>query len=354
MIIGLSGLSGTGKDTVADILVKNFNFSKIGLSDPMKRICKDVFDFTDEQLWGPSEKRNEPDKRYRKKPYLHMTNSVAVYDPKYNEPRRCSSCGEEGPPPSDDGRHFSSEKCFHYLTPRFALQKLGTEFGMNCYDNVWVEYALKMAKDLLEFKRHEVEYDPKRGIVRATNHWLETPGTAVEVSFYDSNGRGLRIDSSWDPRRLAKPVRTDITLQPGDILRLLGDKYCPPSDGSLGTSYFYLVEGKDHKFWISGTHLRTPFRQMRGVVIPDVRFKSDVEGLKKVPCSMGSVKLVRVKRPGYEKPRWDHASETEQMEINDNLFDFIIDNNKSIEDLEEKVKEILPFLINDKPKESHE
>lgn len=75
MIIGISGLvindegvavgtAGSGKDTLADLLRDNDKFVKIALADPLKRIARDVYDFTDEQLWGPSANRNEPDKRY--------------------------------------------------------------------------------------------------------------------------------------------------------------------------------------------------------------------------------------------------------------------------------------------------
>lgn len=65
-LLGLSGLAGAGKDATADILVRDHGFVKVSLADPMKRICADVFDWDEERLWGPSEKRNEPDVRYRR------------------------------------------------------------------------------------------------------------------------------------------------------------------------------------------------------------------------------------------------------------------------------------------------
>lgn len=36
MIIGLSGYAQTGKDTIADYLVKNYNFTKISFADPIR------------------------------------------------------------------------------------------------------------------------------------------------------------------------------------------------------------------------------------------------------------------------------------------------------------------------------
>ncbi len=63
MIIGLSGRAGAGKDTVADFLAEG-KYIKTSLADPMKHICKQVFGFTDKQLWGPSQYRNEVDPRW--------------------------------------------------------------------------------------------------------------------------------------------------------------------------------------------------------------------------------------------------------------------------------------------------
>lgn len=102
MIIGLLGHAGSGKDTLADYVVKTRPIVKVALADPMKRICKEVYDFTDLQLWGPSEERNKPDLRYLRQ----------------------------------DGT---------YLTPREALQTLGTEWGRERYDDTWVNMAVRAA-----------------------------------------------------------------------------------------------------------------------------------------------------------------------------------------------------------------
>jgi len=48
MIIGVAGNAGSGKDTVADHLVKHHGFVKVALADPLKRICREVFDFSEE------------------------------------------------------------------------------------------------------------------------------------------------------------------------------------------------------------------------------------------------------------------------------------------------------------------
>jgi hypothetical protein len=139
MIIGITGLSydsddrrsiaGSGKDTIAEQLVKKHQFVSVALADPMKRFCQEIFDFTDDQLWSVSEKRNEPDKRY-KRPLSEWNEAVVK--------------GLQVP------RELVLTPEMTYLTPRYALQRLGTEWARDCYQDVWVNYCLKQCSVLLE------------------------------------------------------------------------------------------------------------------------------------------------------------------------------------------------------------
>jgi hypothetical protein len=126
MIVGISGLhnggsKGAGKDTFADLLLEEGNGVKVSLADPLKRICIQVYDFSEEQLWGPSELRDVPDERY----------------------------------PRPDGS---------FLTPRFALEQLGTEWGRNCYPETWTALMLRTARELMESKAC-LTYDRVRGVI---------------------------------------------------------------------------------------------------------------------------------------------------------------------------------------------
>jgi len=137
MIIGLLGQAGVGKDTAADYLVKKHGFAKVALADPLKRICREVFDFTEDQLWGPSASRNAPDERYPKEhAWRYEARSVLL--------SACARCGVLK-------ENAVNKPCF--LTPRYALQQLGTEWGRDCYGDVWVEYALRIAKRLMAYDR---------------------------------------------------------------------------------------------------------------------------------------------------------------------------------------------------------
>lgn len=76
-IVGLAGLKGSGKDTVADFLVKNHGFRKYAFAEPLKECVQSLFLMTQNQMHG---------------------NAKDEIDPRYN------------------------------LTPRQVLQKFGTDF----------------------------------------------------------------------------------------------------------------------------------------------------------------------------------------------------------------------------------
>lgn len=157
MLLGVSGFAGSGKDAAANFLVEDFSFCRVALADPLKRIARDVYDFTDDQLWGPSQSRNAPDRRY---------------------PRPCKLCGGAGDkvPSSQE----SMEPCFGchgeqvtYLTPREVLQKLGTEWGRECYPNTWVDLCIRTAKKLLESP--DAHYSQRHGF------WQEAVDDASQI-----------------------------------------------------------------------------------------------------------------------------------------------------------------------------
>ena len=121
MILGICAKAGSGKDTLADYLVKNNYFTKISLADPLKRIAKETYDFSDECLWGPSEMRSKPDERYLK----------------------------------PDGIGF--------LTVREVLISLGTNFGRNLYTSTWSDYLIRQIKTLQSNPHYK--YFPHKGVV---------------------------------------------------------------------------------------------------------------------------------------------------------------------------------------------
>jgi hypothetical protein len=141
---GKRRIAGAGKDEVAKIFVEK-GWVSISFADVMKRWCKELFDFTDDQLWSGSEKRVEPDRRF---------------------PRELSDIQEA----IVRGVKVPREYLFPdpNLTPRYALQKLG-DWGRDCYPDCWADYTLKTAHKALyiyteDCKIRGHKYDPKVGL----------------------------------------------------------------------------------------------------------------------------------------------------------------------------------------------
>ena len=107
MLIGICGKAASGKSTIAEALESRLGFAEVSLTAPMKRAAADWFSFTDDQLYGESRNRNEPDMRWI----------------------RADGTG---------------------LTPRQFLQTLGTEVARKCHPDVWIRRALESANFLLE------------------------------------------------------------------------------------------------------------------------------------------------------------------------------------------------------------
>lgn len=166
VIIGLSGHAGSGKDTAADYLVDRYGFVKLSLADEMKRFCKTVFGFTDEQLWGSSEKRNAPDQRFADPLAWHALNCAVVQFGRAWTARIFPFSIITAYPALCEwalqlqARHHMA--CPEPLSPRIALQTLGTEWGRRHDVDVWVKVCMKIALTLT--RRERWVYTPQLGL----------------------------------------------------------------------------------------------------------------------------------------------------------------------------------------------
>lgn len=95
MIIGLGYRKQSGKDTVADYLVERYSFTKASFARPLKDACIAAFGFTEEQVNGSLKE---------------------VVDPRWN------------------------------LTPREALQYVGTEMFRGWREDFWVNRLVSNLK----------------------------------------------------------------------------------------------------------------------------------------------------------------------------------------------------------------
>jgi hypothetical protein len=232
MIIGISGYSydengdscsmGSGKDTVAAIILSQFDYAHVCFADGIKRIIKEVYDFDNETLWGPSELRSKEDKRYLR----CAKGALGTMDAK--------------PTPADD----------IYLTSRYAAQKLGDEWARGCCKDTWLLYTMRIINKLLT--EQHLSYTKEEGI----------------------------------------------------------------------------------------TYVMSYAQSYKGAVISDVRYKNELNHIRGV-----GGKVIRVKRPVDKVPYVNHASETELSDTQDGEFDYIINNDGTIEDLKVQVLQMMGSLL---------
>lgn len=182
-VLCIVGYAGAGKDTVADRLVARHGFVKVSLADPLKRFCADVFEFSEEQLWGPSEMRNAPDPRYVRRARGSIGGQIGDWNATLDR-------YDVTPVPAAD----------EYPTPRHALQQLGTEWGRSCCADIWIRYAWRVVEKLI--KDEWVCYDRERGVVPASFSDLPIKGVVIpdvrfanEAAFFRSRGaKVVRIE----------------------------------------------------------------------------------------------------------------------------------------------------------------
>lgn len=67
MILGIVGKKYVGKTTVTNEICKNYDFVELAFASTLKKICKEIFSLSDEQLFD-AEKKENVDTRWGKSP----------------------------------------------------------------------------------------------------------------------------------------------------------------------------------------------------------------------------------------------------------------------------------------------
>ena len=109
MIIGICGLIGSGKDTIAEYLIQEHNYEKLSFADKLKDSVATMFDWDRELLDG----KTDTSRKWRESVDEYWTQET----------------GEQ-------------------ITPRYVLQLFGTECMRDgFYDGIWVSLTKKKILD---------------------------------------------------------------------------------------------------------------------------------------------------------------------------------------------------------------
>ena len=327
----VSGFSGVGKDEFCHRLVEKHGAVHTGLADPAKRHMADVYGFSRDQLFGPSAMRNAGDPRYPKiavteagarlaeKSELMLDTSEDCHiNPEKNwwcvdfdlshrtgigedmtviwgGSSPCVMIGAEAIPCRKlDGARirifFEDVDPRFFLSPREALQKYCNLMN-NLYLCSWVRYGVDVHRKLAMLRDPIVQDNQVSQPLYAYDRML---GLYQVGSVFES---ALNNDCS----RTGKPGR----VLTRDVITCFSDFR--------------------HRHEIQ--YVREAQEQLQEGQFGD--FKAI---------------LVRLKRPGIEKPPYSHRSETEQVTIPDDEFDFVVDNNADVEGLHNTVDKIVEMV----------
>jgi hypothetical protein len=134
-LIGFLGGAGSGKDTAGRILVQEHGYYSLAFADPIKLFCMWMFAWSAERLWGSSELRNKEDRTLLFH-YCDHCGSLKTPDEVLHGTTPTQMCLRCQKVPADKQRA---------LSPRFALQHLGTEWARALNPRCHVDFLVKRA-----------------------------------------------------------------------------------------------------------------------------------------------------------------------------------------------------------------
>ena len=81
------------------------------------------------------------------------------------------------------------------------------------------------------------------------------------------------------------------------------------------------------------------------IIIPDARFEHEIDALKQNFAHVWCVKVVSNKQNNLSTSQKNHATESAVAQISQSKFDFVVENNLGINNLQQKVQSIFKQLI---------
>lgn len=213
-VLALAGGAGDGKDEVASILAGEFGFERLSFAKKLKDIARQLLGGPEEVYFGPSKLRNEPFNHYEALDLWWLRVWEVFDSPRFKtfvfDLFSGSAVGTEDALEALRVQLEDFQSKGANLTPRYVLQRLGTEWGRALWQDVWLHavkkqigegrYVITDCRFLneAEFVKNELEgvvvyvdatyrLPRNRAISHASEPTLTTFGDAVG-SILDNNG----------------------------------------------------------------------------------------------------------------------------------------------------------------------
>lgn len=292
-----SGYSKSGKDEACKAIEQIYNVIPIGMTDPARRSFMEIYGWDENQMYGSPEFRNSGDPNLPKEKFKKLFSLGII---------------KNNPDLSDQNQDFFQN-----------LKKHMQEFPCSNTDREF----LYIPKDSHIFKwDHGPDFSiNKKYFVEASDCWVTStnnpelflsPREALQVHCETMN---TLFEPTW-----VKSVFNNIN----NILKL----------NAAGHSVSYSrVDGI--------VQSRTSNPNGLIFVLNDLRHWHEMRYADSLNLPDFKITKIRVKRPSVPTPPFDHRSETEQASIPDSEFNFVIDNNATLEDFYNVVQNIARFVI---------
>ncbi len=153
-ILLLVGKAGVGKSLVSSILRTQNYAVETSFADPLKSFVYDIFGFTHNQLWGPSQFRDLVDSRFGTESYkTHVLERFDLGNFDYSLKYLLPDLNDEQFKRSKSVlREWVAELLTPGVyeggvTPRDVLQVVGTRWGRAQHTNIWIDATISTIKE---------------------------------------------------------------------------------------------------------------------------------------------------------------------------------------------------------------
>lgn len=159
MIIGLVGFIGSGKGTIADMLVRKHGFIKESFANAVKDACAPIFGWDRQMLEGDTPESRQ----WRETPDEFWSKAF--------------------------GKPFS---------PRYALQLMGTEAGRNVFHrDVWVLSLIRRTDPNKNYVLADVRFPNEIDMIREHGGKVIRVRRGAEPNWYDT-AEAYNVTTDWD------------------------------------------------------------------------------------------------------------------------------------------------------------